>query len=65
MLLKLHLTDGKSVLVNKNTITQIIPETNLGKYHSTIWFDNTNYVVVKESLEEIYGQWLSGARGLE
>ena len=66
MLLKLHLTDGKPVLVNKNTITQIIPENSSdGECNSTIWFDSTNHVVVEESLDIIYVLWqLVDARGL-
>lgn len=59
MFFKLHLTDGKPVLINKNTITNIRTKEVNGCIVSTIYFLGDDFPTeVQESLDEIYRKFL-------
>lgn len=60
MFFKLHLTDGKPVLINKDTITDIRTKEVNGCIISAIYFSvNDMPTEVQESLDEIYGKYLN------
>lgn len=60
MFFKLHLIDGKPVLINKDTITDIRTKEVNGCIISVIYFSaNDIPTEVQESLDEIYGKYLN------
>lgn len=60
MFFKLHLTDGKPVLINKDTITDIRTKEVNGCIISVIYFSAVDMPTeVQESLDEIYGKYLN------